>query len=102
MECIDWLKKQGEQKPIEHKFKIGDTIHCGDNTQPVTITGLSVDSYQTNSIYSHIPFSEEDKWELVTSWSEEDENIFACLIGTLTWTTNNNYHCSEDIPKYMR
>lgn len=37
-----------------------------------------------------------------SDWNEEDENIFACLIRTLTWTTNNNYHCSEDIPKYMR
>lgn len=36
-----------------------------------------------------------------TDWSEKDETTLACLIGTLTWVTNNNYHCSEDIPKYM-
>ena len=35
-------------------------------------------------------------------WSEEDETTLACLTGTLNWAANNNYHCPEYIPKYMR
>lgn len=54
------------------------------------------------SIYKEcIAWLEKQITKSKTDWSEKDETTLACLIGTLTWVTNNNYHCSEDIPKYM-
>lgn len=101
----DWEEiKKWEEKYFnhnKHKFRIGDTICCGDITQPITITGLSADSYQTDSIYSCIPFSEENKWELITSWNEKDENMFSRLYETLNWVKESNYSLTKSVKEYI-
>lgn len=74
---------------------------------------LDIIAYKMSQHQPDIFTGEENEWfnawlekqqttNSKTNWSKEDETIFACIIGTLIWTINNNYHCSEDIPKYMR
>ncbi|MBO6272590.1 hypothetical protein J6O48_07400 [bacterium] len=60
----EWDSVNKDLKRIT-KFKIGDKIHCGDETQPITIVDITNDSYTTDSIIRHIPFSEEDNWTLI-------------------------------------
>ena len=100
-EWIEWLEKQGDQKSKqdEHKDSYIDGIRkelLGIEDNAKNINGLT--ESQWVAIRAAHRFLGE---HFAPVWSEEDENIFASLLGTLTWTTNNNYHCSEVIPKYM-
>ena len=60
----EWDSVTKEPKGIT-KFKVGDNVHCGDETQSVTIIGITNDSYTTDSMIGPIPFSEEDNWTLI-------------------------------------
>ena len=78
-DIIEWLKNQ------RHKFKIGDRVHCGDMTQPITITGFSEDAYLTDSAYGVILYADEYNWEVMPScgcsgkgrWTSSDESMAA-------------------------
>ena len=87
---IDWLEKQGEQKPamVEPKFKVGDIIRLkdGDGLE-WTVEEVLNNGYYTIVCADRDDFIQlDDKWELVgqkPAWSEEDEvkinRIVACL-----------------------
>ena len=59
-------------KPI---FCIGDKLHCGDITQPVTITGFRDDAYITDSAYGVILFSDQYDWDLIEDYDRDLDKI---------------------------
>ena len=83
---IAWLEKQGEQKSITPKFKVGNTIIKRNKTfeyrHPFLIVEIKDNAYWCESgIICFI--SEQDNWELVEQkpeWSEEDEEIRKSII----------------------
>ena len=77
LEALDKLDAFIDSLEEESKFKIGDKVHCGDVTQPITITGMRDDAYFTDSALGVILFSEQDNWELVEEPVNEDLQKFA-------------------------
>lgn len=74
LEWANWLERQGEQKNVEPKFKIGDVISDGFST--VTINDIDEDSYiisngetenDSNVVNWIIHFEDQDKWKLIDS-----------------------------------
>lgn len=69
-ECIAYLEKQKEQKPIL-KFKVGDKIHLIDGTSPnyeddcITIREIGTVNYIGEFKEGYVPIKEQNKWELV-------------------------------------
>ena len=84
-EALNWLEKQGEQKPadkVEHKFNVGDEIKTA-NEEPLTITKIDEKGYWSEDLFI-CGFDEECCWDLVeqkpAEWSEEDEERYeSCL-----------------------
>ena len=92
---IDWLEKQGEQKPFP-KFKIGDMVKRKDNPHLTYILKRSTDDgdYEFHAIgkdgnegcthFAAVKY--QDEWELVEqkpAWSEEDKAVLDALIRRL-------------------
>ena len=93
-QMLDWLEKQGEQKFIIPKFRVGDTIHkVGENTiYPMTIERISKTSYICNDERDFVNIEMQDKFELVeqkpAEWSEEDEGMLRDAIDAINATAN--------------
>ena len=68
-------EKQGEQKPIYHKFRVGDEIKTQKEAS-LTITKIDDNGYWSEDLFI-CDFDEECIWDLVeqkpVEWSEEDE-----------------------------
>lgn len=87
--AIAWLEKQGEQKPLSHKFRIGDKVKKGYLTY--TVEDIGEDSYKLQA-YSKdgdkgctefLTIGYEKDYELVEqkpAWSEEDETVLTNTI----------------------
>lgn len=67
-EWIAWLKKQGEQKHIVPKFKIGDTIKCKHDDRVFTIQSIDLEkgiyTYTAPNCGNDIDYADEE-FELV-------------------------------------
>ena len=90
-EYIAYLEKQGEQKPIVPKFRVGDVIKHKDTGETFEVSKIEV--YDADEIYYHLTnggcvCENSDKFERVeqkpAEWSEEDEKIFTCIRMILT------------------
>ena len=91
----EWDSVAKELKKIT-KFKIGDKVHCGDETQPVTIIGITNDSYTTDSMLGPIPFSEEDNWTLIKhKFNVDDWIVFNGLILHIDEVVNGYYRTTS-------
>lgn len=91
----EWDSVNKDLKRIT-KFKIGDKVHCGDETQPVTIIGITNDSYTTDSMIGPIPFSEEDNWTLIKhKFNVDDWIVFNGFILHIDEVVNGYYRTTS-------
>ena len=89
-DLLDWIEKQGEQKPIDKikpKFTVGDKIKT-KNGESFIITRFDRWGYWSEDSFI-CNFDDTDNWELVeqkpAEWSEEDESLRLRTIGTLVF-----------------
>ena len=73
-----WLDKQGEQKVIIPKFRVGDTIHVKNSSAEYIITDISNGMYHGKGWGLDIVAADKSgDWELVeqksAEWSEKDD-----------------------------
>lgn len=75
-EGVDWLEKQGEQKPaiIIPKFRVGDEIKT-TNEAPLTITKITDSGYWSEDLFI-CSFENSAKWELVGKLVDKVEPKF--------------------------
>jgi hypothetical protein len=92
-EIINYLEKQGEQKPIVvfPKFRVGDVIRPKGSMAEYTIESISGGCYHGKGWGLDIGY--EENYELVeknSSWSEEDEKISQWIITDITHLKNDH------------
>ena len=100
-EVIDWLEKQGEQKPvvIATKFREGDTIKPKAYNENHLIKKITDKGYVLD-VDIAIPFKDEDVWELVEQkpeWSEEDKRCLMSAIAACEQAADEYEHSQEYI-----
>lgn len=80
---IAWLEKQGEQRPVEPKFRVGDTVKAKTMDHFVFTIKDITDKQYVDTNGGKYDIEGQDYLELVeqnSAWSEEDENRFKNLV----------------------